>query len=107
MTYFCFECKKNKRTHEFEQEDLIIIERIFKNGTKHLEGKCPQCEMFLAFIPQNLPPHLWFGKYKGEFIADIFQKDPEYLSWLIKQEWLKPRLKTQIENIIHGENNTK
>ena len=29
-----------------------------------------------------------FGKYRGEFVEDIWESDREYINWLSSQDWL-------------------
>lgn len=44
-----------------------------------------------------------FGKHEGDFISYIFQNDPQYLYWLVTQQWMEekfPRLLHQIEEIL-------
>jgi len=48
----------------------------------------------------DLPDFIFmFGKYKGESMADISAKDPNYLRWLLSEDWVeeKPRLKQALE----------
>ena len=42
---------------------------------------------------------LSFGKYKGQSIPDIYQKDRPYLVWLTKQSWFQQRFKDIHQNI--------
>lgn len=41
-----------------------------------------------------------FGKYKGQQVEYVFKNHPQYLYWLIEQEWLKEKYKTLYLNII-------
>lgn len=36
--------------------------------------------------------YLPFGKYRGKLLVDIAEDDPQYLHWLLEQEWIKPSL---------------
>lgn len=49
-----------------------------------------------------------FGKYKGEELVEVASKDPNYITWLKTQDWLKDDFKQQIINInINGGLNAK
>ena len=38
---------------------------------------------------------LSFGKYKGQSISDIYQRDQSYLEWLLDQPWFQSKFKEQ------------
>jgi uncharacterized protein (DUF3820 family) len=38
-----------------------------------------------------------FGKYQDKLLIDIAEDDPQYLYWLIEQEWLKPSLLRNVQ----------
>jgi len=62
-------------------DEYETIERIFRNGTKHIEARCPVCGKYIKYLPQDnfrMP----FGKYKGMDIMDVARKDIDYLRWL-------------------------
>ena len=40
-----------------------------------------------------------FGKYRGEFVEDIWESDKEYVNWLSQQDWLAQYLDES--DIIH------
>lgn len=42
-----------------------------------------------------------FGKYEGESINRVVAKDPEYLEWLIEQEWFQDKYPELLEEIEH------
>lgn len=33
-----------------------------------------------------------FGKHENKLLVDIAEDDPQYLYWLLEQEWIKPSL---------------
>lgn len=75
-----------------------VVERIDLPGGKfHLKASCPKCGRYLKFLAQDGPKVLHFGKYRDRPLADIAATDPEYLRWLVQQEWLRPKLKRDIE----------
>jgi uncharacterized protein (DUF3820 family) len=43
-----------------------------------------------------LQPTIPFGKYKGEYIGDICNEDPDYIDWLYESldddDWLKKKI---------------
>lgn len=45
---------------------------------------------------------LKFGKYKGKTMAQVADEDPEYLEWLLEQEWLKDGQRTAIRDVLPG-----
>ncbi|MDY7396782.1 hypothetical protein UMM65_16155 [Aureibaculum sp. 2210JD6-5] len=46
-----------------------------------------------------------FGKYRGEFVEDIWESDREYINWLSQQEWLAEYLdeNDMIHELLHLE----
>jgi len=45
--------------------------------------------------------YIHFGKYRNQKIYDIYNKDRQYLEWLIKQTWFKTKFKDMRTQIIH------
>ena len=43
---------------------------------------------------------LYFGKYKGRAIKEVYSFDAGYLLWLKKQNFIKPNLKSAIDKVI-------
>jgi hypothetical protein len=62
-------------------EEYKTAEKIFKNGTKHIEARCPLCDKWIKYLPQEnfIMP---FGKYKGMDIDEVARKDLDYIRWL-------------------------
>lgn len=93
MELFCTKCRKNK-----EVKTNVVT---FKNGTKHIEGKCFECHTFIKWIPQEIIPHNYkmpFGKYKGKTLGEIKRIDDDYL-WYI-YDIAKPRLKDLVDKVL-------
>ncbi|TGV03350.1 exodeoxyribonuclease X C-terminal domain-containing protein [Flavivirga rizhaonensis] len=46
-----------------------------------------------------------FGKYKGQFVEDVWESDREYINWLSRQEWLAEYLdeNDMIHELLHLE----
>jgi len=46
-----------------------------------------------------------FGKYRGEYVEDIWESDKEYINWLSQQEWLAQYLdeSDMIHELLHLE----
>jgi hypothetical protein len=73
-----------KCTHYWVEDN----ERMFSNGTIHIERRCKDCGAHVCFVAQNNPSD-WaadyvipFGKYKAKRIQDVHREDPAYLFWL-------------------------
>lgn len=69
-------------------------------GGYHLKASCASCGGYIKFLPQGGSPKLHFGKHKGKDIELVAMEDPEYLKWLMAQEWLKRNLRTAIEEAM-------
>ena len=44
-------------------------------------------------------PVIWtfrFGKHKDQAITSVIKTDPDYIEWILKQEWLDEKLKNYI-----------
>jgi len=83
----------------------IITEKIFSNGTKHLEARCSACENFIKYLPHETDYKevvMPFGKHKGEKLVNI---NSEYLWWLLENEAVKGNLKNCIEQVFQGTKN--
>lgn len=68
-------------------------------GGFHLKASCADCGAYIKFLPHSAPS-IFFGKYKGKTVTEIAVSDPEYLRWLARQEWCKPKLKTAIDELL-------
>ena len=44
----------------------------------------------------NLNYQLTFGKFKGHTLKDIADNNPWYLNWIVKMDWFKTKLKTEL-----------
>ncbi len=77
------------------------VERIdLPNEKFHLKASCPKWGRYLKFLSQGTPAGIHFGKYKGSPVVEVVAKDPEYCRWLIARDWLKPKLRAEIENAL-------
>ena len=83
-----------------EKDKLIVQDVTFKNGTKHREARCPECNHWIQYLPQGGPVLFYWGKYPITPIEEIHREDPDYLKWALRQSWLKPRLRTAIEAVM-------
>ena len=52
----------------------------------------------------RIPPHLSFGKHKGEAIADLANHSDEagYIKWLLKQYSIDPRLSQAYQQALES-----
>jgi DNA repair protein RadD len=41
-----------------------------------------------------------FGKNKNKKVIDVYKKDPSYIHWLLKQDWLDAKFKASIEALV-------
>jgi len=82
-----------------------IIKKIqtFKNGTNHLRTECENCKKFLGYKQQPISDDYTFpfGKYMGKKISEV---EPNYLLWLLAQDWVKNNLKQKIHEHIKRSN---
>jgi hypothetical protein len=74
--------------------------REFRDGSIHHEVHCPNCRKFVRWLSQGGPLRLYFGKHKGEVLAEVAAFDREYCEWLLSQVWLKPKLRTAILEVL-------
>ena len=64
-------------------------------------ARCSLCDAFIKNIPQGVEPTFFFGKYKGQKVAEI--EDMGYLRWALeKLEKLSPQMRTAIEQRINS-----
>ena len=76
---------------------LINDFRIIKKNTQDTCW-CNGCDSFIKNMPQGKPPMLFFGKYKDRLIQSMTSyEEVNYLNWLIKQDFCKENLKSQIQ----------
>lgn len=66
---------------------------------KHLKAICNGCDSYIKFLPLGNPPKIHFGKFTGREIYTLIEKpEVEYLNWLLNQNFIKPKLRTDIES---------
>lgn len=76
-------------------------EKIFKDGRKHIEAKCPDCEKFIKWLPQWVNPgdfRLPFGKHSGQALKDV---DRKYLEWC-RENLQEDKIKKIIKEYLAG-----
>lgn len=78
-----------------ETKNLIIETIRLPNKGSHKKAICPTCKSFIKFLPHSVPT-FYFGKYKGETVSEVAQKDPSYLEWFLAQGVRNLRLRTAI-----------
>jgi len=77
-------------------------EKIFSNGTKHIQNVCLNCGTFNGYQKQNKDPGdfvMPFGKYKGKPLSIIRSEDESYLYWL-KDNCQKDNLKAKLDDLL-------
>lgn len=82
--------------------DVRITERIFRNGTHHLEKRCKKCDKHLGYKAHKGKSgrRIHFGKYSGQTFKVIAENDPDYLDWMRNQPWCKSGLKADIDQAL-------
>lgn len=66
---------------------MILRDKIFSNGIKHVERWCPSCGAFNAYQEQEINQETassWimpFGKHKGDKIVTI---PDDYIGWAVE-----------------------
>lgn len=84
--------------------DILVLEQLFYRLLKKIveEKNITQDEAIIWMIEESKKPSLFrsikFGKYAGQKLADIAEKDPGYLRWLLGQ---KEAEEDQDENWIY------
>lgn len=82
-------------------QELIKTETLYCKWLLNqpwLETKYPK---IYTYLTENLEKGdlIPFGKYKGKNIEYIREKDPKYIEWLKKNEWVKENLKDIYESL--------
>jgi uncharacterized protein (DUF3820 family) len=68
--------------------NTIDSEKIFSNGTQHIERRCDDCTRFIKYVPQEvtfdkvLQMTIPVGKYSGRLLIEIFSEDYDYVIWM-------------------------
>lgn len=94
MQKYCPTCDK--------ETEVTVGTVTFANDSSHTEARCAICTRWHQYLPttQTDQNEMHFGKYKGEKMVDIAERDPEYLVWVSQQPWCKNRLKNIIKELI-------
>ena len=80
------------------------IEKIFKNGTVHIEVSCLECGKFLKYAPKDLSKlelgefKMPMGKHIGKTLDEIYEEAPDYLEWAVKN--LTGNIQRRIEEFL-------
>lgn len=85
MKLDCYTCKM-----EIEPKTSF---KIMRNGTEHIEARCPKCNRFLKYLPQKKDTIVNFGKYKGLKLTEIIEKYPDYAEWLKNKGIMELKIK--------------
>jgi len=83
----------------------VVTDKIFKNGTKHKEMRCPDCQSFYKYQKQNKEDIFYFGKYKGEKVSEVMVKDEDYIKWFLKNGI--PKAARALQRVVDKINNKK
>jgi hypothetical protein len=69
----------------FSNLNLLVI----SNEGEEVVGNSwiDECTIF-DYVPPELFNKIWFGKYSGKRLYWIMENSPEYIFWLLNQEWL-------------------
>lgn len=80
-------------------EYIITLTHEYKSGEKIKTTE--KKYLYKPFNKDFLPNHIFtFGKYKGEYIRDIYQEDMNYLLWITNNDDFKQNIKFKINEII-------
>jgi len=70
------------------------------NGGHHIKATCASCGRFLKFLAHD-SPRFYFGRHRGETVAEVASKDPNYLKWCLSENVIKnTRLKNALEAVV-------
>jgi hypothetical protein len=79
-------CKKCRV--EITEEEAKKTDVTFKNGTQHIEARCPHCNSYLKYLAHDHEGNpleiLPFGKYAGRTCMSIACEDYNYAYWYIE-----------------------
>ena len=95
----CFTCKK-----DIEPKTSF---KIMRNGTEHIEARCPLCNRFLKYLPQKKDTVLMFGMHKGTKLSEIVENYPDYALWLKTNGIMELKIQRfELLKQLRKENNT-
>jgi len=86
--------------HVPHRAEVTTSEVPLPSGGFHLRASCPDCGRFICFIPHSPVSHFYFGKHKSRLIRDVVAEDRAYCEWLLRQEWVRPRLRATLEESL-------
>lgn len=92
--------KCRKCGSEFIDSELIRVDQTFEDGIIHIRGSCPDCGAFIKFISRKTFV-FYFGKYKGQTLGKVMEKDMQYINWLLDEKGISEVVKRRIrENLL-------
>lgn len=74
----------------FAMEDVVCVRCSTINeyhtevSGPHVKAICDNCGRYIKFLSQEKPKRFYFGKYKGDLIAEC--SDKNYLKWLLQKQ---------------------
>lgn len=77
---------------------------VYPKGGQHVEATCKDCQS-QAFIPQNQDADEFlmpFGKYRGNTILEVCQRDPRYASWLLESGAAKNKMAELVASTLEA-----
>jgi len=87
------------------ETQLVEQERTFKNGTKHIEKRCPTCGRGHGYAPKNINPLEFimpFGKHIGLPLGEIAKRDRPYLEWA-RANFKRANIVSRINAVLAGQ----
>jgi hypothetical protein len=69
---------------------------------REIEGGCLVARLPVRrAVPQQQPSGLMpMGKYRGALIVDVVEHDPDYVGWLVGQDWFFEKYPCESECLI-------
>jgi uncharacterized protein (DUF3820 family) len=68
---------------------------------REIEGGCLVTRLPVrTAVPQQPSGLMPIGKYRGALIADVVEHDPDYVGWLVGQDWFFEKYPRESECLI-------
>jgi len=87
--------------------DVMIMKLLLSRLVEEVRKKYPKENPIAKLVELTKTPAIIkvfkFGKYKGENIADIYQKDKGYISWMRKNMDMDENLEYTLDQHLKGE----
>ena len=88
----CEKWLNNKNINPATNRKIKTNGSIYKKLQKDCSPKSKRSPLKIRSVSVKLDDDvLQFGKYKGYKIINVINKNPNYASWLYKQQWLKKK----------------